>query len=156
MATEQRAAGERGERGRPAQSVFAITQKGLDELTRWVAEGPPDWNVLKHLTCLRLFYGHLVEPARLIERVEAHRAWALQLRDELAEKPPRMPEDPRWEYAKLVVEWGLEYYAEEAASAERLAKKLKRLGVSAPGAVRGPSARAASRKGVSPPPRRTS
>ena len=122
---------ETAERARHAKSVFVITPKGLEELARWVADGPADWNVLKHLTCLRLFYGHLVEPARLIERLEAHRAWALQLRDELAVKPPRMPADPRWEYAKLVVEWGLEYYAEEAASAERLAKKLRRLGTRA-------------------------
>jgi hypothetical protein len=69
MAAEQRGA---GERGRHAKSVFAITQKGVGELTRWVAEGPADWNVLKHLTCLRLFYGHLVEPAKLIERLEAN------------------------------------------------------------------------------------
>ena len=131
MAAEQRRSGERGgpgERGKHAKSVFAITRKGEAELARWVADGPADWSMLKHLTCLRLFYGHLVEPAQLIERLEAHRAWALQLRDELAEKPPRMPADPRWEYAKLVVEWGLEYYAEEAASAERLAQKLRRLG----------------------------
>ena len=128
MAAEQRGG---GERGRHAKSVFAITQKGLDELTRWVAEGPADWNVLKHLTCLRLFYGHLVEPAKLIERLEAHREWALQMRDELAVKPPRMPADPKWEYAKMVVEWGLEYYGEEAESAERLAEKLKGLGTSA-------------------------
>ena len=119
------------EGGRRAKSVFAITPKGADELARWVAEGPSDWNVLKHLTCLRLFYGHLVPAERLIERLEAHRDWALQLRAELAVKPPRMPDDPRWEYAKLVVEWGLEYYGEEAASAERLAKKLRWLGASA-------------------------
>jgi DNA-binding PadR family transcriptional regulator len=109
------------------KGVFAITPEGTGALARWVADGPADWNMLKHLTCLRLFYGHLVEPSTLRARVEAHRDWALQMRDELAAKPPRMPADPRWEYAKLVVEWGLEYYAEEAESADRLAKKLGRL-----------------------------
>ena len=115
------------ENAKHAKSVFAITPQGTEALARWVADGPADWNMLKHLTCLRLFYGHLVEPAKLIERMEAHRDWALQMREELAVKPPRMPADPRWEYAKLVVEWGLEYYAEEAESADRLAKKLRRL-----------------------------
>ena len=124
MAADQRLT---NERGRHAKSVFAITPTGQAELARWVSDGPAEWSVLKHLTCLRLFYGHLVEPAQLIERLESHRAWALQLRDELAEKPRRMPADPRWEYAKLVVEWGLEYYTQEAASAERLAQKLKGL-----------------------------
>ena len=127
----ERAARVSVERAKHAKSVFVITPKGTAELARWVADGPSDWNMLKHLTCLRLFYGHLVEPSKLRERVEAHRDWALQMRAELAVKPQRMPADPRWEYAKLVVEWGLEYYAEEAASAERLAKKLRRLGTTA-------------------------
>ena len=109
-----------------SKGVFAITPQGTAELARWVTDGPAEWSVLKHLTCLRIFYGHLVEPAQLRARVEAHRDWALQMREELAAIPPRMPADPRWEYAKLVVEWGLEYYGEEAESAERLAKKLRR------------------------------
>src|SRR5688500_16377992 len=125
------------------KGVFAITPQGTEELARWVADGPVEWNVLKHLTCLRLFYGHLVEPAKLRARVEAHRDWALQMRDELAAKPPRMADDPRWEYAKLVVEWGLEYYGEEAKSAERLAKKLRRLEARARGASK--TAKAAQR-----------
>lgn len=44
-----------------AQRIYRITERGIAELARWVGEGPNEPpTMLKGLTLLRTFYGHLV------------------------------------------------------------------------------------------------
>jgi DNA-binding PadR family transcriptional regulator len=117
-----------------ARRVYKITERGAAELARWVGEGPDDSpSVLKSLTLLRTFAGHVVPPDVLRAKVEAHRAWAerglAELRQTREAVVGRSLEDPRWRYAVEVVEWGLDYYAAEAAAAARLAERLGALAV---------------------------
>jgi DNA-binding PadR family transcriptional regulator len=112
--------------------VYRITEAGLAELARWVSEGPADPpNVLKHLTCMRAFYGHLVPPEVLRARLDEHVAWAERGRTELerilSAVHSRSQDDPRWRYTALVIEWGIDNYAGEAAGAARLADRLSSL-----------------------------
>ena len=116
-----------------ARRIYRISEQGVAELARWVGEGPTESpTMLKSLTLLRTFYGHLVPPEMLKAKVEQHRVWAEQGRAELeqtlAAVEARSLEDPRWRYAAEVIIWGLDYYATEAAAARRLAQRLESLG----------------------------
>jgi DNA-binding PadR family transcriptional regulator len=116
----------------PAKRLYRVTEAGLAALAGWVGEGPHDPpSVLKNVTLLRTFCGHLVPPEVLKAKVEAHRAWAERGRAELEETyrhvEGRGREDARWRYAAEVVAWGVDYYATEAAAATRLAERLDRL-----------------------------
>lgn len=114
--------------GTRPRRVFRITDAGRQELRRWVADGPGEPLVLKHLTCLRIFYGHMADPGALRARAIEHVRWSEQAAADLRRVRPGVQErsrsDPRWRYADHVIEWGLDYYAAEAASAARLADRL--------------------------------
>jgi DNA-binding PadR family transcriptional regulator len=115
-----------------ARGAYKITEAGTTALAGWIGDGPHDApSVLKHMTLLRTFCGHLVPPEVLKAKVEEHRAWAERGLAELTETreavESRGRHDPRWRYAAEVIEWGLDYYATEAASAGRLAERLAAL-----------------------------
>jgi DNA-binding PadR family transcriptional regulator len=115
-----------------AQRIYRITESGLAELARWVGGGPNEPpTVLKSLTLLRTFYGHLVPPEVLKAKVEEHRTWAdrglAELRQTREAVVARTRDDVRWRFAIEVIDWGLDYYATEAAAAGRLAERLRRI-----------------------------
>jgi DNA-binding PadR family transcriptional regulator len=96
-----------------ARTVYAITAKGRRRLQRWLADAPFEPPTLKHTTALRLFLGHLVDGDRLVELLEAHRAWADRMLDELAEVRRSLGDDPRWANADQVARWGERVFGAE-------------------------------------------
>jgi DNA-binding PadR family transcriptional regulator len=100
-----------------ARTVYAITARGRRQLQRWLADAPFEPPTLKHSTALRLFLGHLVDEDRLIELLEAHRAWATRVLEELAEVRRSLGDDPRWANARQVARWGERTFGAELAGA---------------------------------------
>jgi len=64
--------------GRPDRHVYTITEHGLDELRRWLAE-PFEMQVERNELLLKLFLGDLVQVSTSIEHVQSYRARHVQL-----------------------------------------------------------------------------
>src|SRR5262249_15493709 len=67
---------------RPDKRLYRITQAGLAEARRWLDQDPIEPPVLKHSIVLRLFFGHLTQPERLITILNEY---AASLEQSLAE-----------------------------------------------------------------------
>ena len=83
--------------GKPDRHIYAITDKGLEELQRWLIEPAKD-QIGRIEIALKLFFGHQVEVADNIRQVEhfremrdrelqALKATEKRLKAELADKP---------------------------------------------------------------------
>jgi DNA-binding PadR family transcriptional regulator len=114
--------------------TYRLTPDGETVLRAWAEETEPEPPVLKHHVALRLFFGHLVGPDRLLEQTANHRAWVVeQLREleqvdaGLAASPPEV-----WHYARLVADWGRRYYGAELEALDELRQQLETVSSSAP------------------------
>src|SRR3712207_5526078 len=100
---------EEGE-GKPGRKVYSVTQAGLDELRRWVAE-PPDRRPGRNELLLKTFFGRHVPAARLVETVERARreqAHALEaLRVAERESSPEDRGHPDFPYWMMTLRYGL-------------------------------------------------
>jgi DNA-binding PadR family transcriptional regulator len=105
--------------------VFRITRAGEAELRRWLEESPVEPPVLKHSVALRVFFGHLADPAQLRAVVEEYRRSCEQMLAELDAVLAEIGTDPRFRYARLVAKWGEHYYGSEADAAGRLRSRLR-------------------------------
>jgi DNA-binding PadR family transcriptional regulator len=106
--------------------VHSISRKGTTALRRWLAQSPVDPPMLKNHLALRLFLGHMSEPERLLQQVGGQRAWCEQTLADLAIVRDGLDDDPdgRWRHARLVADWGLDYYRAELSALDRLASAL--------------------------------
>ncbi len=107
---------------------YRITAKGTRTLKSWLETAPADFPVLKHPVALRLLLGHLVDPERTITMLEeyveslAARSKDLhQVRDSLAGADAV---GQPYHYPSLVADWGLDYYAAETETVQRLIERL--------------------------------
>jgi PadR family transcriptional regulator, regulatory protein AphA len=110
-----------GPRGRKA---YAITERGLEEVRRWLAETEPD-RAVRDESFLRVFFLWLMDPAKALEYVlgeAAHHRAKLAAYEEVArESAPSTPSD--WSaricleagirHERALLEWA-EWAAEEA------------------------------------------
>jgi DNA-binding PadR family transcriptional regulator len=103
--------------------VHRITRKGERAVAAWLRE-PVDPPQLKHHLLLRVFLGHLVDPAELRQAVEEHVRWCEGELASLRGLLQELGSDPVWANARLVAEWGLEHHRAERAAARRLARAL--------------------------------
>jgi DNA-binding PadR family transcriptional regulator len=103
--------------------VHRITAAGEEAVAAWLHE-PVDPPQLKHHLLLRVFLGHLMDPAQLRAAVEQHVRWCdgelAKLRDLLDE----LGEDAVWANARLVAQWGVEHHRSDRAAARRLLRAL--------------------------------
>jgi PadR family transcriptional regulator AphA len=74
--------------GRP-RHVYAITQRGREELSSWLAAPTPSVGV-RHEQLLKLFFGTQTDPETNIARVEAYRAEQVAERVHYAEIDERL------------------------------------------------------------------
>ncbi|WP_346776626.1 PadR family transcriptional regulator [Streptomyces sp. HNM0574] len=84
---------------------YAITPAGREALAEWADGSDPGPPVLKHPTVLRIWLGHLADPARLRERVHAHME---RTRDELAdvrEALARTEDVEGWAHPRVALRW---------------------------------------------------
>lgn len=113
--------------------VYAITPTGLLALERWQAETDADEPVLKDGLMLRVWLGHLAEPARLRAQVLAHRERLIIELDDARASKRGSEGRPGWEYPALVVEWTCRRIESEIALTDAMLVDLERLADDAPG-----------------------
>jgi DNA-binding PadR family transcriptional regulator len=98
--------------GSRSTKVYRLTPEGERVVRAWLA-APPERPVLRHPVALRVFFGHLLEPAQLRAAVEAHRAWCDDMLAQLEAVRTDLGEDERWRNVAMVADWGLDYFRGE-------------------------------------------
>lgn len=99
--------------GKPDKQLYRLTAAGEEALRRWIAESPTEPETSRNTLLVRVFFGDLVEPEAILERIREHRAAAEQLKAELeaidAERRddlyPRLTRLYGLEYAKAMIRW---------------------------------------------------
>ncbi|MFE1825252.1 helix-turn-helix transcriptional regulator [Streptomyces yangpuensis] len=111
-----------------AKRRYAITAAGREALSAWAADttdaGPP---VLKHGLLLRVWLGHLAEPARLRSMVGEHLE---RTREELAavrEAAQEAAGAPEWAFPALALRWSERQHLAELELGEALLADLAEL-----------------------------
>lgn len=109
--------------GSRSTKVYRLTPEGERAVRDWLA-APPDPPVLRHPVALRVFFGHLLDPAVLRVAIEAHRAWCDDMLDQLGAVREGLGDDERWRNVAVVADWGLDYYRGERAAADGIEKTI--------------------------------
>ncbi|QRY47772.1 PadR family transcriptional regulator [Mycolicibacterium boenickei] len=104
--------------------LYKITQSGLDAVTRWARETPPDPPSLKHPVLMRVTMGHLSDPASLKQMLHEHLAYVDGMQRDAAKEARWSGADPAWAYAKIALDWADRYYASERELTLQLIKDL--------------------------------
>lgn len=104
--------------------LYRISDAGRAALTEWVAGAPFEPPVLKHPAMLRVWLGHLVDPAALRPLVEAQRAHAEQMLADMRRAEESSVAEPSWAYPEKVIRWGERYYEAERDAAIALLTEL--------------------------------
>ena len=138
------------QRDRPDKVAYGITEAGLAECRRWIAEAPLAPPVFKFDAGLRLFFGHLSEPGRLVEVVDEHRRYLAELVADLDHVREALGDEPTLAYPRVLARWGSELYANELDTLGRVREAIHRTTVAAAEPVVVPE------ETVSPPPSRRS
>jgi DNA-binding PadR family transcriptional regulator len=107
--------------------VYRITPAGTDALRRWQADVDAEPTVLKHGLVLRLWLGHLAEPARLREQVETHRARLVEELEISRESAVIALAEPDWAYPALVAGWTCRRIESEIDLADEMLRDIDRL-----------------------------
>lgn len=122
------------ETGTRDKRVYRITGDGMAAVREWAREAAVDPPVLKHGPMLRLWLGHLLEPARMREVLVQHQEFAEGMRLRAVADARSAQDEPAWAYPALTLKWAERYYASErdlaaamlddieAAEAERAAR----------------------------------
>ena len=110
-----------GLRGR---RMYKITDAGQEAVRRWAVEAAVDPPMLKHSVLLRIWLGHVNEPARLKEILQEHIAYVDSMRQRLATDARVAGAEPAWAYPRIAMQWSERYYAAEREMAEQLIKEI--------------------------------
>jgi len=79
--------------------------------------------VLKHGVALRVWLGHLSDPATLRRTVAEHRESAQRMLDEVGAARAVAEHDPAWAYPAMIERWGERYWAGERDAADALLRR---------------------------------
>jgi PadR family transcriptional regulator, regulatory protein AphA len=71
------------QRGRPDKQLYRLTPEGRRALVSWLARGPVEPDLERHLLLLKLYFGELAGPEALIEQVRERREEVERFRAEL-------------------------------------------------------------------------
>jgi DNA-binding PadR family transcriptional regulator len=110
-----------------SRRLYRITDEGRAWLAHWLVSEPADVPVLKHPTILRVWLGHLMEPAALREAVTEHRNRVEAQLDEVREDRRVVAANESMAYAELVIRWAERYYSAELDNTNRLLDDLDEL-----------------------------
>jgi DNA-binding PadR family transcriptional regulator len=110
-----------------SRRLYRITDEGRAWLAHWLVSEPADVPVLKHPTILRVWLGHLMEPAALREAVTEHRSRVEAQLDEVREDRRVVAANESMAYAELVIRWAERYYGAELDNTNRLLDDLDEL-----------------------------
>jgi DNA-binding PadR family transcriptional regulator len=107
--------------------LYRITEEGRQWLAHWLVSEPADVPILKHPTILRVWLGHLMEPAALREAVLEHRNRVEAQLGEVREDRRVVAANESMAYAELVIRWAERYYSAELENTNRLLEDLAEL-----------------------------
>ena len=110
-----------------SRRLYRITEEGREWLAQWLVSEPADVPVLKHPTILRVWLGHLMEPAALREAVIEHRNRVEVQLGEVREDRRVVAANESMAYAELVIRWAERYYSAELDNTNRLLDDLDEL-----------------------------
>jgi PadR family transcriptional regulator AphA len=80
------------QQGKPDRRVYSITPKGREELRRWLSE-PPEFQVERNETLLKLFFGVDSDPEETLRHIERYRDHHLQLLELYNDIDKKLEED---------------------------------------------------------------
>jgi DNA-binding PadR family transcriptional regulator len=108
--------------------VFSLTAAGRGELRRWLADDPLPATVFKSHLAMRLVVGYAADPARMRADVATERERTRVEREALQQVAVGLdPAQPELAWARLVADWGLQYFASMGEQLDALAGELDRL-----------------------------
>ena len=110
-----------------SRRLYRITEEGRAWLAHWLESEPTDVPVLKHPTILRVWLGHLMEPAALRQAVTEHRSRVAAQLAEVREDQRLVAANESMAYAELVIRWAERYYSAELDNTNRLLDDLDEL-----------------------------
>ena len=110
-----------------SRRLYRITEEGRAWLAHWLVSEPADVPVLKHPTILRVWLGHLMEPAALREAVTEHRNRLEAQLGEVREDRRVVAGNQSMAYAELVIRWAERYYSAELENTNQLLHDLAEL-----------------------------
>lgn len=120
---ESRVVSEPGVRGR---RLYAITESGTEAVRTWSREAPVEVPVLKHGVMLRLWMGHLNDPARLKALVGAHIANVEEQLRRAELHAEHADNEPAWSYPVMTLRWSVRYFSAEIDLARGLLDDIDR------------------------------
>ncbi len=110
-----------------SRRAFRITAAGRTALRRWVDRENVGAPVLKHSVALRIFLGHLADPARLDALLAEHAARTEAMLEDLDEVRADLEGDDTRKYAAIVAEWGCRFYEGDLDATRAAQSKLREL-----------------------------
>jgi DNA-binding PadR family transcriptional regulator len=117
--------------------LYKITQAGLDAVTRWARDAPPDPPTLKHPAIMRVTLGHLSDPVALKQILQEHIAYVDEMQRDAAKGARFAAADPSWTYARIALGWAERYYASERELALKMIEDLDEAEASFPKVLEG-------------------
>lgn len=112
--------------GKPDKRLYQITDAGVTEFQRWWASDELDTTtVLKHSVVLKIFFGHMGTPEKLIELLEKFSAEQREHLSQLGVVQEYMENDEAMSYPALAAEWSYHYCKAELEMAQKLVTRLK-------------------------------
>lgn len=100
--------------GKPDRYVYALTDKGREELQRWLAS-PVEFQVIRHELLLKLFFGRQVPIPVSIEHIQQYRELQVQLLHIVEKSEAHIKavaaENPNFPFLLIAVSYG-KYNAE--------------------------------------------
>jgi PadR family transcriptional regulator AphA len=109
----------------PAKQLYRITPAGREALGVWLEEGPIGPEPDRNLLLLKVFFGHLMRPERLLEQVRERRREAEQLKAELEEIEARSTPGETDGFAALTRRYGFEWAEAVCRWADHAERKLE-------------------------------
>jgi DNA-binding PadR family transcriptional regulator len=110
-----------------SRRLYRITDEGRAWLAHWLVSEPADVPILKHPTVLRVWLGHLMDPAALRAAVTEHRRRVEAQLGEVREDRRVVAANESMAYAELVIRWAERYYSAELDNTNRLLDDLDEL-----------------------------
>jgi DNA-binding PadR family transcriptional regulator len=107
--------------------LYNISPAGEQAVSAWADGAPPEPAVLKHGVMLRMWLGHMADPAKLREVMVAHREQSERMRIRALADVEGAKRNPNWVYPEAVLRWSAQYYADECARADAMLVELDQL-----------------------------
>lgn len=103
----------------PDKTVFSLTDAGRLVLEEWLSSGVASGVVLKHPLALQTSFAAGVDPAPLVEQIDAHIESTMAMLHDLEDLIIGLEDDPGSVLARTSLEWAIDMRRADVAGAER-------------------------------------